>query len=433
MERISALIFFFLLSLSLSAQLEYVPVDTLDFANYQADTLYFDKENSLLIPFYIKFDSVVTHKTGNINIMHIGGSHVQAGTLSHRIRKNMLSAYPDLIARRGMIFPYSAANKCNNPSDYKVSRSREFSLIRNVYKDIKPLGLTGIAVYTSDSLAELKIKMNDESLSFVTDRIIVLGFSDSGYVVPQIRIDTLLYAPTEIDTLLRRYTYDIPSVIDSFSLIFPCDSAQMFTLTGILLDNQKPGITLHSIGVNGADLPAYLKCEYFVKDLELIKPDLVIFGIGINDALCKVFDTTEFKNNYLRLIDSIKVVNPECAFIFITNNDSYKRISRGKYAVNMNGLLARHVFYQLANITKGAVWDQFSIMGGLKSMDKWRIEKYAKYDRIHFTIKGYNLLGDLFYNAFVKGALACWESKNETPMEKGNPETPSTKAEQEFK
>ncbi|MDD4395772.1 MAG: GDSL-type esterase/lipase family protein, partial [Bacteroidales bacterium] len=140
-----------------------------------------------------------------------------------------------------------------------------------------------------------------------------------------------------------------------------------------------------------------------------INPDLVIFGIGINDAAGKDFDTTAFENNYLQLIQRIRSVNPDCAFIFMTNNDSYKRYSRKKYSVNMNGPIIRRSFYRLAQQTGGAVWDQFDIMGGLRSMEKWRTAQLAQYDRVHFTYKGYNLMGDLFYNAFVNGWLKVRE------------------------
>jgi len=34
-------------------------------------------------------------------------------------------------------------------------------------------------------------------------------------------------------------------------------------------------------------------------------------------------------------------------------------------------------------------------------MTKWRDAKLGRPDRIHFTPDGYNLLGDLFFNAFL--------------------------------
>jgi lysophospholipase L1-like esterase len=41
-------------------------------------------------------------------------------------------------------------------------------------------------------------------------------------------------------------------------------------------------------------------------------------------------------------------------------------------------------------------------MGGLESMAKWEQEELAKKDKIHFTNKGYALLGDLFFNALMR-------------------------------
>lgn len=405
MDRKIVFLFCLLMSLaicSLSAQMEKRTLDTLEFANFEADTFAFDLQNSKLIPFFQKFDEVVNTGEGNVNILHLGSSHVQAGTLSHTIRRNLLLSYPHLTARRGMIFPYSAANKCNNPADYKVKRSCEFQLIRNVYQEhLTPLGATGIAVYVQGQPAEIKITLNDEDLEFCTNRIIVLGESNDGKVVPWIRVDTTYYYPVIKDPDLRRFVFDVKDFTDSFVVVMPCDSSQRFTLTGVFLDNDSPGLTFHSIGVNGADLDDYLRCPYLEMDMELLQPDMVIFGIGINDANSDNFDSLTFKNRYLQLIQRIQKVNPECAFVFITNNDSYKKLSRRNYAVNKNNLQVREVFYRLSDITQGAVWDQFDIMGGLKSMDKWRQHGYAQTDRIHFTVKGYKLLGDLFFNAFV--------------------------------
>ena len=405
MDSKLVIFFYFLVTLfvyPLSAQMEKREVDTLEFANYKADTLAFDLQTSKLVPFFQKFDKVVNTGEGNVNILHLGSSHVQAGTLSHTIRRNLLLSYPHLVARRGMIFPYSAANKCNNPADYLVKRSCEFQLIRNVYQEhLTPLGASGIAVYVQGKPAEIKITLNDEDLEFCTNRIIILGESNDGKVVPWIRVDTTYYYPVIRDPELRRFVFDVKDFTDSFTVVMPCDSTQRFTLTGVFLDNDRPGLTFHSIGVNGADLDDYLRCPYFELDMELLQPDMVIFGIGINDANSENFDSLTFKNRYLQLIQRIKQVNPDCAFIFITNNDSYKKVSRRSYVVNKNNLQVREVCYRLAKATDGAVWDQFDLMGGLKSMDQWRIHGYAQTDRIHFTVKGYKLLGNLFFNAFV--------------------------------
>ena len=48
-----------------------------------------------------------------------------------------------------------------------------------------------------------------------------------------------------------------------------------------------------------------------------------------------------------------------------------------------------------------AVWDFYSIMGGFGSSNNWYKNELMPRDRIHFTLLGYNIKGDLFLNAFV--------------------------------
>lgn len=371
------------------------------FIQYDTNHLYIASDSTAIHRLFHQWQVIQHTGKGNLSIMHLGSSHVQGGTFPNAIRRNILLTYPNLVASRGMIFPYSAAKRCNNPYDYKVSRSRPLELTRCVYKEpTVPLGVCGIAVTASDSTATIGIKLCDEDIPFHTTRITLLGYAKAG-VIPQLQCGDLRLVPSRIDSLHHRYYYNLATAIDSFSIVLPCQKGQSFTLTGVLLTNRQPGFTYHSIGVNGASLNDYLRCPDFTTDLQLIKPDLVIFGIGINDASGPNFDTAVFRASYQQLIDTIRSVNPECAFIFITNNDSYKR-TRKSYIVNTNGPRARDVFYRLADNNGGTVWDQYLIMGGLKSMERWRRASLAQTDRVHFTRAGYTLLGNMFSQALFE-------------------------------
>lgn len=404
--------------LVLTDSMMFVPVDTsYSFINYDTNHLILGADSSYMRHFAEKWYRVLTTGEGRINIMHLGASHVQGGTFPHRVRCNFLNPLQPYVSSRGMIFPYSAALKCNNPYDYKVLRSRPLKLTRCVYKEPEEkLGLCGIAVTAADEPADIGVILNEQGLDFATNRVVVLGESRGG-VEPFLALvgesgDTSCVHPAEIDLALRRYSFNLPDAVDSFHIIIPCDSGQSFAVTGVYLDNGLPGVSYHSIGVNGAAVGDYLaKCPYFTSDLQLIHPDLVIFGIGINDASGPNFDTVVFQRRYLQLADSIRKVNPECAFVFVTNNDSYRRVRR-KYTVNPNGELVREAFLRIARQTGGAVWDQFTIMGGLGSMEKWYANELAQRDRIHFTRKGYTLIGDLLSNAIFETLLQLKPADN---------------------
>ena len=374
------------------------------FIHREANVLRYDSTSTSLHRFFNKWNRVASTGQGTLNIIHIGGSHVQAGVFPHQVRTHIMQQWPSLVGGRGMIFPYSAAAKCNNPDDYKVHCKEKVVLTRNVYKQPEyPLGLCGIAVTAKDALTRIQMLAADKSIDYNVCHIVVLGHSPQG-VVPALSYNGRDIAPSYIDSSRHRFVFNLRQSIDSFDLILPCTTGQTFTLNGVCLGNRRPGFSYHSIGVNGAAVPDYLKCR-LTDDLRLLRPDLVIFGIGINDAHEKNFDTLAFKNNYLALCDSIRQVNPDCAFIFVTNNDSYRRTGRRRYAVNTNGPLARDVFYRLAALTGGAVWDQFEIMGGLKSMEQWRKAGLAQADKVHFTRAGYRLMGDLLFEALYAEVL----------------------------
>lgn len=389
------------------------------FVRYDANILHYDTTAAPMQFMFQKWQRVVASGQGTFNIIHIGGSHVQAGTFPHRIRTNILRAYPSSVGSRGMVFPYSAAAKCNNPSDYKVHCPEKVILTRNVYHNPEhPLGLCGISVTAQDVTTHVQMLITDRQFDYTTQRIVVLGHSPQG-VVPALSMGSRQISPSYIDTANHRFVFNLSSPVDSFEVVLPCRAGQQFTLTGVYMGSRHPGISYSSIGVNGAATADYLKCA-LIRDLRLVRPDLVIFGIGINDAHGTNFDSVTFKNNYLRLCDSIRSVNPYCAFIFVTNNDCYRKTGRRSYSVNRNGLLVRDVCYRLASITGGAVWDQFEVMGGLKSMAEWEKNKLARADKVHFTHAGYQLMGDLFYQALSRELQKDWHPH---PLKRGSGST----------
>ncbi|MDR0412851.1 MAG: GDSL-type esterase/lipase family protein [Dysgonamonadaceae bacterium] len=362
-------------------------------------------DSTRLNRFFQKIDTLVRYGEGTINILHIGGSHVQADMFSHQVRRNLDAVNAGHRTPRGFIFPFSVA-KTNNPANYRVTYSGEWKTARNVQSNREiPLGVGGIAVYTSDPAARIDISLNTDSLlRWDFDQLRLLGYvqdnSDGVTPVLYYNNDTI---EGNLDLISKTYLFRLPAPDYSFSIGFIRNDSlpHTFVVNGFLPEKETPGIVYHAIGVNGASVPSYLNSENFEEELHLLKPDLVVFAIGINDALSKDFSSESFRRNYNELIAKMERVNPEGAYIFITNNDSYRKVSRRKYAVNRNGLVARKVFYQLAEEHRGGVWDLFSLMGGLGSMRSWQRAGLARADKVHFRKSGYLLIGDLFYNALI--------------------------------
>jgi len=383
-------------------------VEDLPFAHLERNRLQYPGDSLAMERFFAKLDSVIFLGQGNVSIMHIGGSHVQAGVLTQQFRDDLLDLGTDLMGGQHFLFPFSAGGT-NNPSHYRISSTGEWTYCRNaVRKETdKRMGLAGAAITTTDSTATVNIisrpRRNPSiSPSFDFNKVTLIGFSETEDTQPVVSYnDTIIKG--EYDDYRSTYTFELPDYTDSICIRFDSVPGE-FTLTGVLLENGMPGISVNPVGVNGASVPSYLRCDDFERDLELIRPDLIIFGIGINDAAENDFDKDVFMKNYGALIRIIQRVNPDCALLFMTNNDSFKRVKvrkKTRYEVNTNGLIVEEAFMEMGKQYNAAVWDQFDIMGGLSSMQDWEHVGLAKKDKVHFTNEGYALLGDLLYNALI--------------------------------
>lgn len=390
------------------------------FTHFELNGLVYPGDSLSMERFFQKLDSVILFGEGNVSIMHIGGSHVQGGMFTQQFRDNLLSISSDLMGGQYFVFPFSAG-KTNNPTHFIVKYTGTWEYCRNAIKNEneKRMGLAGATITTTDNDASVSIVTRERYPStvdpvFQFNKITVLGFSETENVVPIVSYDSVAIRGVH-NEWQSSYVFNLPTYTDSICIYFDSVPGE-FTLTGVLLESGEPGISVHGIGVNGARVPSYLRCDDFERDLALIKPDLIIFSIGINDAAEDDFDKWIFKQNYAELIKVIRRVNPDCAMLFVTNNDSYKRTKKkNTYQVNSNGLVAQEAFMEMGKKYNAAVWDQFNIMGGLKSMEEWEKADLAKKDKVHFTNEGYRLLGDLLYNALMDRYIEHLKSTAKKP------------------
>lgn len=338
----------------------------------------------------------------SVTVWHIGGSHVQAGWFSSRIRHNFdsLGLYP--AGGRGFLFPYPLAHT-NFDRSYYVRGEGEWLGSRssnpNKAVPVSPRwGVTGLSAYTADTLAAFVFGMQEP---FCALHILAQASDTLVRPVAIVGTDTLKCVA---DSLLHGYYLEFGEPVDSVRIEMRLQDGQHFTVTGLYPESPfNGGVRFVATGVNGARTTTFTdRCPEFGRELQLIHPDLVLLGLGINDSTCpaKDFKPEKFKANYRRLLDKILAVSPDCALVFITNNDSWRYVRR-HMVHNDNGAAVREAMFELAQEYDGAVWDLFTLMGGNGSASLWRDEGLMKNDRLHFTREGYELLGDLLYRAIM--------------------------------
>ncbi|MBQ5983511.1 MAG: hypothetical protein IJL56_00860 [Bacteroidales bacterium] len=389
------LILILALFLALTAAAQHRRIPYYGFARLDRNRIQYPSGKSPDFDLFLrKLDTLSVYGKASVRVLHVGGSHVQGGTWTQQLRRNFMTMRYGMDGGRGMVFPFSAAGT-NTPSGYATEYTGEWTFSRCLKPEADiPLGITGMSVTTADSTATFLIDTAERNPRewaprFMFRDVEVLGFGSARPVILMDR-DTLEGTPSKYG-----WHFDLPHYTNYLSVAFRGFPGQC-TVTGIYLDRPGGGITISEAGVNGAATSSWVACRDFERDLELVRPDLVIFSVGINDVQEADFNQDRFIRNYNRLIAEVRKVNPHCAILFTSNNDSYRN-----RLPNRHGEAAEMAFARLAVENDAAFWDLFDIMGGAGSSLSWEGAGLMRGDRVHFTSAGYDLLGDLLFNAIM--------------------------------
>ena len=377
------------------------PQDTV--INFEKSVLLFPGGREAQDCFYAKLDSLKKDSLSNVNIWQVGGSHVQGGSFPNRLREHFQTLAGE--GERGFLFPRQLAGTHEDKSVRMTAMGNWFApMLTKPSEQEKPrYGITGFAA-RCDSTASIGLNTNPkkEMNAWNFNQIRLLGYSSSEKAYPELYVSNKK-CKHKFDSLTASYFYDLPKQTDSVRIDFVIPEGEYFVFTGLQPLTGNKGVNYFASGVNGARVTEWSEeCADIDRDLQLVKPDLVIFGLGINDSACDSlsFSPDKFKNDYRRLIEKVQAVSPDCAMIFITNNDSYRYV-KGGMEYNYNADEVRTAMIELATEYNAAVWDLYGVMGERDSVHKWLKVGYISKDKLHFSPKGYKRIADLLYEAII--------------------------------
>ncbi|MFL9844884.1 LysM peptidoglycan-binding domain-containing protein [Flavobacterium rhizosphaerae] len=396
-------------------------------------------------------------KAGHINIVHIGDSHIQADLMTNSIRKRLQQRFGN--GGAGFSFPHQLA-KTNGSYNTRYKSNISWASRRNIYPvDTMEVGLSGIALTAYEDFAvELSVKYtayNFNTIKIITPGNIpafdvatsireiviesvepkkiyhtiksgeVLGSIARKYGVTVTQIKkangmksdhiragkTLLIPTNEKEKKQLKRSEFIPLELEADSLyhyyhsdadlnkiyLLPAPGKNKFTLSGLVLENDTPGLIYHSIGVNGAKASDYNKYPLFFEQLPALKPDLVIISLGTNESFDKL-SAEDYTIQINLFIQNVKSLNPDTAILVITPPPSlFKR----KYPNTIVASYAREILMHETE-KEYASWDLFTQMGGLYSVPDNAKKGLMSKDRVHYSVDGYEKQGAMFAEAFIK-------------------------------
>ena len=372
--------------------------------------LHFPGGQAAFAPVFARMDSLLLAGVGTLRVVHMGGSHVQAGWISDQIRQRWEQLAPGTQPDAGLILPHRLV-RTNTSARIELSGSEHWSGARcGVRQHEGPFGATGVRAETGDAGARwVQSCSGPDGRLQQSDRVTIYGTAQglepvwdgppaTARRLPHPAGWTFHFDPP-VDTL--RFRWDpvpapapdsIPDSVPPRARVHGWNCA---------LTSAPAHFVYHDLGNNGAATYSYLRDGFspdFLAQWADLSPDLVVLGIGINDAHGDPdkFDVAAFEARYDSLLNGIRLAQPGAAFLFLTNTDS-----RYQGRPNRNALAVREAMFRLAARHGAAVFDLFDAMGGLGSFRRWQQLDWAQDDGIHLNAAGYRIVGNLLFDAWL--------------------------------
>jgi lysophospholipase L1-like esterase len=260
--------------------------------------------------------------------------------------------------------------------------------------------MCALSVTSNDSACTFGVLLTQKAACRYVNKVRVYHNFNSSFEFNVALNDSLKV--TRTDHQLQGYslfTFIMPIDSVPFKLVRKDSVTRDFILYGFSMENDMtPGFYLAGLGANGAFSNSFLRCQQLEPQLASLNGDLFILSLGVNDTQSKGFTSDEYIENYDSLITLIKKVSPGAAILLTTTTDNYIR----RRTSNKRSIKARDAMFLLMEKHHVAVWDMFTVMGGYRSILSWYKAGMASRDRVHFTSRGYTVLGNLMYEAVTK-------------------------------
>ena len=408
--------------------------------------------------FLAKLKRLKNDKAGKINIVHIGDSHIQADVMTNEIRENLQSFFGN--GGRGFVFPHNLA-KTNGSSDIRFSSNVVWKSYRNIYPEQgDAIGLSGILLSTKSKKVVLQLNAKEIGNTFntikvitpnnrnlfevattkeqivvkaVTPKVVVhkikkgetiseiaekysLSISQvkraNGLKSDRITFGKTLKIPTNETTSVDKATssfkaipllstknfhyYQTAEALKTIYLL-PNKEEQDYVLSGVILENDKHGLLYHNLGVNGAKFSDYNKYPLFFEQLKGLQPDLIVVSFGTNESYGKLTNA-EYMQQLELFVQNCKRSNPDAPILVLTPPPSF--LANHKLNTIVDGYCKE--LKKAAVKNQYSFYDFYSLLGGMNGVEHNFRSGIIAADRVHYTVKGYQLQGKLVSDEIMK-------------------------------
>lgn len=326
-------------------------------------------------------------------IIQIGDSHIQGDYFSGEIRKQLQGFYGN--AGQGILFPYALA-KSYGPRGTVAKPIGVWTGIKTMTGGLKAsLGVIGYGATTLSAASSLSIEFNDKFSEPQFQKINIWHSADSQSYSPTLANPFQWIGSQFYPSGWGISSYQAIASANQFQLTLSKISASQnhFGFYGFeLVPKQRRGVVYHHFGVVGAQFTHLIeKAPWTIEQLQHLKPDIIIFSFGTNEAYNGKLDTLAYTQQVQAFLHKLSIACPQTAIILTTAPDTRSR--------NRIPPMQRPINNQLKTIAareKLTVYDLNAAMGGWGSLHTWYKNQLTISDKLHFNAAGYALQGQLF-------------------------------------
>lgn len=200
---------------------------------------------------------------------------------------------------------------------------------------------------------------------------------------------------------LSQLTWEISENINSFEIKFKGGSSPI--IFGISLETEK-GVDVDNIPIRGSSGTDFTKTDLvFMKDMfKMLNTRLIILQFGVNVVPKPQENYKYYEILLYKQIKAIQNATSDASIIVIGVSD-VSRKEGTEYVSFPNIEMIRDAQKQAARRAGVPFWDCYKAMGGQNSMAAWAFANppLANKDFIHFTVRGSNLIAEMFYSALM--------------------------------
>lgn len=347
---------------------------------------------------WLTMDSLIDGAPCTLSVLYIGGSHVQGGSIGHGLRAELNRWAPHAEQARGMQLPYRIA-QTNTPTHFRTEFEGDWTsclLTRGPQSArcaASSIG-TGIMAFPHSECRIQHVSYLPDSARATADALEI--WTNAGREQWTWDGNSPLQRATPLpEGMGWQLEFDAPA--DTLAIQFHAAPSDSIWYAGMCDQpgSQETSVVVHEWGHNGCRIEHAADQVGWASLLKRLEPDLILVGIGLNDAADRQrMDLEEFGSNYARLFATLEM--PHAAIVLLGNTPA---LFRGKPLADANAKI--NGWLRNFSSQRGAAFmDLGAALGGDAVIETGMREGLMKTDGMHFTPEGYTRIAQLVFEGW---------------------------------